>query len=148
MSDPVEIKVARWPKATWPWLLPRIRQAALVPGLDPSCHREVSLTPEIIKILNLQPNSILRPQGAATELPLIPLAATGGRGRLFWLLNGELIAEAEIGQIRTYQFLRPGRYRLLVMDSAGNYDDVEITVLSGHFRFTHESAGRARAALH
>lgn len=131
VSNPVEIKVARWPKATWPWLSPRMRQASRVPGLDALCRRPVSLTPDIIKIIDLQPGSLLRPQGAATELPTIALQATGGRGRLFWLLNGELIAESDPGQIRYYQFQRPGRYRLVVMDLAGNFDDVEFTVLKG-----------------
>lgn len=123
--------IARWPKASEPWLPPRIRAASRIPRLDAACKKPVSHAPENIAIMGIEPNAIFRPPGVSTELPTIVLEAQGGNSHLYWLLNGELIAQSSVGQSRLYQFKHPGRYQLTVMDLAGNYDFVEILVLGG-----------------
>ena len=103
--------VARWPRGAEPWLTPGIREASSLPPLDPLCHKPAGRLPDNIKIVGLEPETILRPQGVETELPTVTLQAMGGQGRIFWLLDRELIAESGVGEIRYYHFQHPGRYQ-------------------------------------
>ncbi len=131
IPNPVSKMIARWPRAAEPWLNPRLKAASRIPPIDPICGKPVSSSAETVKIFGIEPHSVFRPPGAQTELPTVTLQAQGGRGRLFWLLNGELICQAEIGQPQNYQFTRPGKYQLTVTDMGGNYDSLEVFVLGG-----------------
>ncbi len=112
-----------------PWLNPGFRAASRIPKLDTICGKPVSSIPETVQIAGIKPDTILRPPGLQSDLPTITLLAQGGVGRLYWLLNEEMIHHADIGESRIYQFKRPGRYKLTVMDLAGNYDSVDIVVM-------------------
>ena len=131
VPNPVYKSLARWPRATIPWLPTRIRAASRIPRLDPVCGKPVSSRAETVRIIGIEADVLLRPPGAETRLPTITLQAQGGLGQLYWLLNDELIAHTGIAEIRLYQFKRPGRYQLTVMDLAGNYDTLELVVLGG-----------------
>ncbi|WP_207680156.1 penicillin-binding protein 1C [Desulfonema magnum] len=134
VPNPVRKTIARWPRAAEPWLNPCTRAACRPPRLDPVCKKPVSSCAENIRIMGIESDTVFRPPGAETKLPTITLQAQGGQGRLYWLLNGELVHQTGIGETRFYQFKRPGRYQLTVMDLGGNYDAVEIVVLGGNFR--------------
>ena len=123
--------VARWPKAAWPWLSTRQKSLSKIPKLDPVCGKPVSESPETVRIVGIETGTVFRPAGADTNLPEILLEALGGKGRLFWLLDGELIRQADIHEPKFYRFRRPGRFLLTVMDLAGDYDAVDITVIGG-----------------
>jgi membrane carboxypeptidase/penicillin-binding protein PbpC len=84
---------------------------------------------ETVRIMGIAPDTVLRPPGSRTRLPAITLQAQGGRGGHYWLLNGDLIARTGVGEPRPYQFKRPGRHALTVMDMGGNYDSVRVMVL-------------------
>jgi penicillin-binding protein 1C len=129
VPNPIEKTIARWPKAAEPWLNTHLRAASRPPRMDPVCGKPVSAAVGNIRILGIEPDTVLRPPGAQTDLPTITLQAQGGSGRLYWLLNGELIYQTGVDEIRLYQFKQPGRYQLTVMDLAGNYDALEILVL-------------------
>ncbi len=133
VPNPIEKIIALWPSAAGPWLNPRIRAASRIPPSDPICRKPVSSAADMIRIVGIEPDTILRPAGAEKELPAVTLQAQGGQGRLFWLLNGTLIRQAGIGESRSYRFTRPGRYQLTVMDQSGNYDSVEFLVSGGDF---------------
>jgi penicillin-binding protein 1C len=130
-SDPMEKKIARWPRAAEPWLSPRIKALSRIPPLDPICRQPVASRADTIRIVGVEPDTVLRPPGLRTRLPAITLQARGGRGRLYWLLNGELIGHFPVNDVRHYRFHQPGRYQLTVMDLAGDYDSVNFTVMGG-----------------
>ncbi len=134
LKNPVKKLIARWPKATWPWLSPGLRKKTRIPPLDPICKKPASTRPEAIRITGLKPGTILRPAGSDTMLPGINLTAEGGIKTLYWLLNGNLIAICHPGKSAYYKFTCPGKYRLTVMDLSGNYDFVEFTVMAGRTR--------------
>ncbi len=131
VPNPRKKIIARWPKPAAPWLSPRVRAASRIPKLDPVCGKPVSAAAETINIMGVEPEAILRPPGSRTELPSITLQAQGGLGRLFWLINGELVAQTGVGETRLYQFTRPGRHKITVMDLGGNWDSVEVVVMGG-----------------
>lgn len=124
-------EIARWPRAAGPWLSPDRRARSRIPRLDPACGRPVSSAADTVRILGLEPDTLIRPPGSRTRLPELTLRAEGGRGQLFWLLNGELVARCGVGEVRNLRFERPGRYRLTVMDLAGNHDSVSFVVMGG-----------------
>ena len=118
-DNPVRKTIALWPRAAQPWLTPYLRKLSALPPLDPVCGKTVSTASANIQIMDIQPGTVFRPQGVETRLPTVTLKALGGRGRLYWMLDGELIGQARPGEMRFYQFRRPGRYTLTVMDQAG-----------------------------
>ncbi len=131
VSDPVIREIARWPRAAGPWLTPKQRALSRIPPLDPACGRPVAAADDTVRILGVEPDSLIRPPGSRARLPEISLLAEGGRGELFWLLNGDLVGRSGVGEVQNLRFRRPGRYRLTVMDLAGNYDSVSFVVMAG-----------------
>ncbi len=131
VPDPVKRIIACWPRGAAPWLKPRLRRAGRPPRLDPICRKPVAEAAETVRIMGIEPDMVLRPPGARTRLPAVTLQAQGGRGGHFWLLDGDLIARTGVGEPSLYQFERPGRYVLTVMDLGGNYDSVQVMVLGG-----------------
>jgi penicillin-binding protein 1C len=125
------VQIARWPKAADPWLKPRIRRLTRIPRLDSACGRTFPRDPDTVRIVGIPDNAVIRSPGVRREPPTVPLEALGGRGRLYWLLNGELIAETRIGGAAIHRFHRPGRYRLTATDAAGNYDSISFLVRVG-----------------
>lgn len=125
------IRIARWPKSSIPWLSPKIRRLNQIPPLDPACRKPVSQKMETITIMGIQNGSVLRPAGLSTRLPTVILDAMGGEQTLYWMLNGEVVAKTRAGISCPYQFSRPGRFHLTVMDTGGNHDSIEILVLGG-----------------
>jgi penicillin-binding protein 1C len=124
--------IARWPKAATPWLTQRLRKAQRGPKLDPLCQKPVPSSPENIKIAGLQNGCTLRPAGENLQLPEVTLSAIGGKKELFWLLDGKLIASSNVGESRNYKFKSSGSYKLTVLDLAGNFDSIQVTVLGGN----------------
>lgn len=131
VADPEIREIAQWPRAAGPWLSPDQRRQSRIPPLDPVCGRPVAAAADSIRIRGLEPDALIRPPGSRRRLPEIALQAEGGRGELFWMLNGDLVARCGVGEVRNLRFDRPGRYRLTVMDLAGNYDAVSFVVMAG-----------------
>jgi penicillin-binding protein 1C len=129
VPNPIARIIARWPRGAEPWLKPHLRQASRPPRLDPICRKPVVEAVDTVRIMGIEPDTVLRAPGARTRLPAITLQAQGGRGNHYWLLDGDLIARTEVGEPAAYQFQRPGRYVLTVMDMGGNYDSVRVMVL-------------------
>ncbi|QTA81183.1 Penicillin-binding protein [Desulfonema limicola] len=128
--NPVKTLIARWPRASEPWLSPELRRKSSIPPFDPRCSSSSFNYADNIKIMGIEDNTIFRPPGSETRLPSVNLMARGGKKNLYWLLNGRLIARSGINETCIYQFKSPGQYQLTVMDQAGNYDFVQFTVIS------------------
>ncbi len=129
-TETISREIALWPKAARPWLPPRFKDASRIPKLHPNCGRPAASRPESVHILGLESDMVIRPPGAGSEFPTITLEAAGGTGKLFWLLDGELIRESDIAEPALYRFSRSGRRRLTVMDLAGNFDSMEFIVMA------------------
>ncbi len=123
--------VARWPKIAEPWLGPQLRRRSAIPPLSADCSGISRSIPESVRIVGMEPDAVLRPPGTRRRLPVIALQARGGRGVLYWLLDGELVARSGSGEIRLLQLRHTGRRHLTVMDEAGNFDAVAFTVEKG-----------------
>ncbi|HRI92682.1 MAG TPA: hypothetical protein PLS93_13675, partial [Accumulibacter sp.] len=60
--------------------------------------------------------------------PELRLEARGGQDELIWLLNGRQIGRVPAGRALQQRFSDAGRYQITVLDDAGRYDRVEISV--------------------
>ena len=128
---------ALWPKGSLPWL-ERNRKAlpdgshseklVELPSFDPACGNTVSAKASSLHIVGIEPDSLIRPTADGSILPDIMLTALGGKGRLFWFIGDDLIGNTKIGEPLYHRFKGSGRFRLTVMDLAGSYDSIYITV--------------------
>lgn len=121
-------QIARWPLRARPWLNPPTRQRSEIPATHPACPRAVASQAERLSIIDLPAFSELRLPPGEQGLPSIDLRSLGGHGQTWWLLNGVVIASGPAGELRRYQFERPGQFELTALDSNGRYDSVSIHV--------------------
>ncbi len=121
--------LARWPYALEPWLPPSTLAVSKLPKTDKGCPQHSVNMLGHLKITGLAAQTVVRKSGPNADHPLIHLAALGGKGRLFWLINGNLKARTKPSQHFNYQFKKPGLYKITVMDNKGQYDSVEIKVI-------------------
>ena len=124
----MEKQIALWPQSAMPWLSARVKKLGTIPKFDPVCNINFSQNTAGLKITGIASDSIFRSPGNSKKPVEITLTAQGGTGRLYWLINDKLVAQAKIGEVRTYGFKKSGRYKLTVLDQAGNYDQIELIV--------------------
>lgn len=124
------VEMARWPAALEPWLDATLRKRALPPAWAPSCAR--AQAPEAgLRIVGISDGETIRRAGSdakSSAAPALRLEARGGQEELIWLVNGRQIARTPAGRSLTHVFAEAGRYAITVMDDAGRYDRVEISV--------------------
>jgi penicillin-binding protein 1C len=125
-GEMVAVPVARWPAALEPWLNEATRTRALPPAWLPSCGG--ARAPEAgLKIVGIAHGESIRRAGSGPA-PQVRLEARGGREELIWLVNGRQVGRVLAGHALRREFAEGGRYEITVMDEAGHYDRVEISV--------------------
>jgi penicillin-binding protein 1C len=126
--------LARWPAVVEPWLPRDIRRKAALPPVDPACGRITAGVPDTLHIAGMPPNSVVHRAGsrgvaASAPPPALTLSTVGGRGQLYWLINGELVQQTAPRQGFVYRFNESGRYEITVLDDAGSWDRVAVRVI-------------------
>ena len=120
------VAMARWPAALEPWLDGALRERALPPAWAPACAG--AHAPEAgLKIVGVSDGETIRRAGNGLP-PELRLEARGGQEELIWLLDGRQIGRVPAGRALAHKFRDAGRYQITVMDDAGRYDRVEISV--------------------
>jgi len=118
--------VALWPSDLEQWLPARLRRQTLLPAYAPDCP--VPLASSQVTIGSVNDGAIYQAPVNHTQLPVIPLKASGGSGDLHWYINGKYL-ESTLA-LNTLQFNPPnkGEYQIVVSDDAGNIDKVSIRI--------------------
>ncbi|MBO3703718.1 MAG: penicillin-binding protein 1C [Candidatus Accumulibacter sp.] len=120
------VDMARWPAALEPWLDVTTRERALPPDWAPACVGARS--PEGgLHIVGISDGATIRRAGNGPA-PELRLEARGGQVELIWLVNGRQIGRVPAGRALQQRFSDAGRYQITVLDDAGRYDRVEISV--------------------
>jgi penicillin-binding protein 1C len=120
------VDMARWPAALEPWLDAATRTRALPPDWAPDCVG--ARAPEAgLRIVGISNGATIRRAGNGPA-PELRLEARGGQDELIWLLNGRQIGRVPAGRALQQRFSDAGRYQITVMDDAGRYDRVEVSV--------------------
>lgn len=125
-GETVAVEMARWPAALEPWLDAATRQRAVPPPWASTCQGADG--PEAgLKIVGIRDGETIRRAGGGPP-PALRLEARGGQQERIWLLDGRQIGRVAAGRALPYAFAETGRHLLTVMDDAGHYDRVEISV--------------------
>ena len=120
------VEMARWPAALEPWLDAATRARALPPPWAPACA--TAQGPEAgLHIVGIRNGELIRRAGSGPA-PQLKLEAAGGQQERIWLIDGRQIARVPAQQTLHHRFAEPGRHSITVMDDAGRYDRVEISV--------------------
>jgi penicillin-binding protein 1C len=80
-----------------------------------------------LKIVGVSDGETIR-RAANGSAPQLRLEARGSQNDLIWLLNGRQLGRLPANRALQQEFAEAGRYRITVMDDAGRYDRVEISV--------------------
>ena len=120
--------IARWPLALQPWLDDETRASTTPPAIDPDCGGPRQRVGRQLKIRGIEPDTLLRPSRADGAAPRVTLRAAGGDGRHYWMVNGELIQEADAESPFTHRFEEPGTYQLTLLDEHGAFDTLLLRV--------------------
>lgn len=128
VANAQEKTIARWPQAVLPWLTESERAHATIPPLDPACGIVAQGHTESVEIISLDPEVIIQPPPGSQRAPTVELVARGGRGHLYWLITGKMIAQGKIDEPQRHTFTQTGRHEITVFDRSGNYDSVVVTV--------------------
>ncbi|NMG74713.1 penicillin-binding protein 1C [Aromatoleum diolicum] len=120
------VDMARWPAALEPWLNAATRRQALPPSWAPACSG--AQAPEGgLKIVGISDGETIRRAGNGPA-PELRLEARGGQAELVWLVDGRQVGRVPANRALLQKFAEAGRYRITVMDDAGRFDRVEISV--------------------
>ena len=120
------VEMARWRADLETWLDTATRRKALSPAWAPTCSGARAPEGEL-KIVGISDGETIRRAGDGPP-PQLRLEARGGQNDLIWLLNGRQLGRLPANRALQQEFAEAGRYRITVMDDAGRYDRVEISV--------------------
>jgi penicillin-binding protein 1C len=123
-------QIALWPRELEPWLPLRHRRRALLPPISPRCPYPGIAAGGDLSITGIEEGSRFRPAGQKGRLPVLPLSTIGGTGSRYWFVNGRFHHETGPDQLAYLALEKSGPLQVAVVDSAGNVDRVEVTVLS------------------
>ncbi len=121
--------LAKWPNALEPWLPLSRRIKSRPPRPDPACPQSPWRASNNLQIVGISPQTIIRQSGPNAKKPKIELSALGGYGKLYWIVNGKLLATTQSSRAYNHTFSKPGMYEVTVTDSKGRYDSVSIKVI-------------------
>jgi penicillin-binding protein 1C len=80
-----------------------------------------------IRLVGVADGSVLRPVPGQRRVAM-DVDASGAQGELWWMLDGQVLAQGQAGHPFTVSLARDGRYTLTVMDSRGRYDRIEFEI--------------------
>ncbi len=125
-----EHQIARWPLMLTPWLPKTWLEASRPPAWDPACPHEPPPASDVLHITDVPPHDRihLNQKGKAS---FIVLGATGGKGVLFWMINGQLIWTTGPQEAFSYRIPGAGIYTVTVMDARGATAQVTLTAGKG-----------------
>jgi len=116
------------PSGVGPWLKKSGYSWKIPPSHNPDCKHGISGQKPTIHKPSSGDHFVLRPGVPARHQEIaLHASAEGGRGKIYWFLNGRFVAESQSG---TTSMLPPteGRHELMAVDSEGRKTTVEIEI--------------------
>ena len=130
-AQPAErIELARWPTLLAPWIEAAQRDPVEALPWSPACAPR-SAAAGGLRIIGLEPGSVLRPTPGRVQLAL-NLQAIGAQDGLTWLLNGQVVGQSDKANAALHLPLaQAGDQALTAMDGRGRFAQVRFTVQTG-----------------
>lgn len=117
---------ALWPRAVEPWLPRQHTRRGQIPAVDPSCSQVPSLDLGALSIVGITNGNEYRTPRDNAQAPVLQFSAIGGIGQRDWFVNGDFLYSAGERESISYELHEPGRHEIVVIDSQGNLDRVEV----------------------
>ena len=125
------IELARWPTLLSPWIEAAQRDPVEALPWSPACAPR-SATAGGLRIIGLEPGSVLRPTPGRQQLAL-NLQAIGAQDGLTWLLNGQVVGTSDKANTALrLKLAQAGDQALTAMDGRGRFAQVKFTVRQAH----------------
>ncbi len=122
-------QIALWPETLAPWLPPSEARQKLLPVASQDCPPPVISSPNQLRIFGVEPNARLQQPPASSKQQLqLSFNSLGASGRLWWFLNGKLVADSAAGEGFKHEFTQFGSYQVSAIDEAGNSAKLEFTI--------------------
>ena len=119
--------VALWPSELEPWIPQRYRRHNQLPPLARHCITGLGNETEI-RINGLENGTRFAAPVNSNTAPTIKLQATGGEGDQHWFIDGRFHHRSTNLTSAQVTIARAGLYQIVVVDSAGNLDKVQIEI--------------------
>lgn len=120
-------RIARWPALLGPWLSARVRAQSSLPPLKPGCGDDPDRD-QPLQIEGIAADVLVTPAGGEGDPIPVDLRAVGASGTVHWLLDGKPIGQAQGEQSWRYAWNSNGPHRLVAIDAAGRYGEVQFRV--------------------
>lgn len=124
--DSTTTSVALWPSDIEQWLPAGLRRNAQLPSYAPQCQHPLGGAK--VSIGSLTDGAIYRAPANSSNLPTIPLEASGGSGNLHWYINGRYYHSNPPLIAAHFTPEHRGDFQIVVSDDAGNLDKVSVQV--------------------
>ncbi|WP_159566902.1 peptidoglycan glycosyltransferase PbpC [Budvicia diplopodorum] len=126
-SDTIKQRIALWPTPLEIWLPLSERKESRLPSRDENCppigH---DMSPPLL-LLGVKEGATLRRLPGVKSLDL-RLDTQGGRGKRWWFINGEAVAETEEAQPLVKTLTDSGKYQISVLDESGQVNSVSFVL--------------------
>ncbi|WP_223789209.1 penicillin-binding protein 1C [Marinicella meishanensis] len=116
--------VTLWPLVLEPWLPKHLKREQLLPPFSPECRLLASANK--LEILGIHDQAVLYPEVSSMAISAVHLQVAGSQGLNHWFLNGQLLPQQSTEVI--LQGLKPGFYRLQVIDSSAQQASISFSV--------------------
>lgn len=123
--DARQREIARWPALLEAWLPPAQRANHGLVAWSPECPQASGIAS--VKLMGLRDGSRLRAAPGQKEVK-VTLDAVGGSGRLYWLLDGQAVPGIQADARRQALVLPSGAHSIAIIDAAGHYDTLQVTI--------------------
>ncbi|CAN5218082.1 penicillin-binding protein 1C [soil metagenome] len=127
-QPPEQIEIARWPTLLSPWIEAAQRDPVEALPWSPACAPRSAAAGGGLRIIGLEPGSVLRPTPGHVQLALT-LQAIGAQDGLVWLLNGQVVGQSDKANTALrLKLAQAGDQALTAMDGRGRFAQVRFTV--------------------
>lgn len=125
-----QVEIHVWPAALEPWLPEREQLRRRLPPVSTSCPPPIMAT-QGLRLLGVQSGARLQqPPVRAGKALEVEFAAEGGKGQIWWFLNGRPVAQTSADDSFRYSFSRNGQQQLSIIDSSGQSAKVEFSIIA------------------
>jgi penicillin-binding protein 1C len=121
----IKHEIARWPTYLEPWINPT-EQARLSPAWLQGCQHAES-TDGSIKLQGITQDAQIRPSPGKSNAQ-VDLRTAGGKGTLYWLLDGKLLRATDASEGQRIELRENGEHTVTAMDAQGHYASARFTV--------------------
>lgn len=122
-------RMVAWPLPLEPWLPRQERLLARLPAVDQACPPPALETGTPLVILGVREGDRLRRPARSRAPVTLNLSVLGGSGQRWWYMNGNPMPEQELAGLLKVVLQRPGRYRISLLDEAGQTASVSFEVV-------------------